>query len=236
MRIYPVEEAECQVDLLEGEGLYRVLRLSGPVDALLEYDLRRHGHEIVRVNEVERWHGSTMRGYSRYLEVPLPARGRLTALIECRASLWGAITGFRVWIGDDLAYTEGHFAGEEHRALPIPAEEALPKNEGYPRPAQAGEPDAGSFPLTHRGSVPPHAYPVRLRTSVNVTLARGILATVAVISVGFAGYVRLTSRPTDAAASARPARRSGGPRARSRSPIVPSPYHYTNPGGSGFSD
>jgi hypothetical protein len=231
-RIYPIGEEECQVDLLEGEGLHRVFRLSGPVDALVEYDLRRHGHEIVRVNEIERWHGSTMRGYSRYLEVPLPARGRLTALIECRASLWGAITGFRVWVGDDLAYTEGHFPGEEHRSLPIPSEEALPRNEGYPRPAEAGVPHAGSFPLSHSGSIPADTGPIRRRTALNVTVARGILATVAVVSVGFAGYVRFTSQSSRASTSVRPAQGSrglSGSRSRGGSPVVPSPYHYTNP-------
>ncbi len=190
----------CTVELIESTGLRRVLKLAGSVNALLDYDVRALGREVLRVDGREVVRASPLLGYHPRFQFTLPGRrGRVPASLEVEVDLWNAITALRLRVGAWVVYSEGVFTGEgvSRDALPIPSSSGREENAGLPHPASAPQLIPETLPLPGEGSFP-DLETLPLESAVRVRRARALLAIVGALGlvglgVGIAGGA-LTAR------------------------------------------
>lgn len=141
--------APVRVTALRKEGARWALRLSGTVNALLEYDGRRVGREVVLLNEVVVAQASTFNGYNRRFELQVAGvRGPLPLVLEVRVSLWAAIEAVTLRLEDQTLYYEDTYRALEptRPALPVPVDAAALAAHTLPRPLPAPPIDARQFP------------------------------------------------------------------------------------------
>ena len=105
-------------ELLSCSGLHWSVQLHGDVEALVEYDARRVGVELVRVNSRVVCREGTFWGYNGRFRFTIPGAGSAAEMV-IRTSLWSAVTEFLLRV-DGVTV----FACEsepERRSLPLPA-------------------------------------------------------------------------------------------------------------------
>lgn len=83
--------------LISASGLHWVLLLRGEIEAVLEYDARRLGLELVKIDSRVVCRESTFWGYNRHFAFTFPGTATPGEL-EVRTSLWSAVTTFDLWV------------------------------------------------------------------------------------------------------------------------------------------
>ena len=141
--------APVRVTAVRKEGARWALRLSGAVNALLEYDGRRVGREVVRLDEKVIAEASTFSGYNRRFELQVvTAGGKVPLVLEVRVSLWAAIEAVTLHLdGQALYYEDTYRIPEPARPpLPVPVDAAALVAHALPRPLPTPPLDAAQLP------------------------------------------------------------------------------------------
>lgn len=119
--------------LLNASGLHWVVQLSGQIEAVVEYDARRTGVEVVKVDSRVVCREGTMWGYNGHFAFTLPNHGNTTrAELEIRTSLWSAVTEFRLRLnGSTVFVCESDI---DTCSLPVPARSPASSRAELPLP------------------------------------------------------------------------------------------------------
>ena len=145
----PELEAPVQAELVIGEAAQRMVRLSGPVQAMVFYDGHGAGYEAVYVNGVEasvrtNWSLSRHHLVPRIdFAIPTPG-GPAPARVEVVAERYRVLGGFRLTVAGQVVYAEGVYETLAEPDLPIPAR-TEEDGRGLPIP-MAGADDNGLSP------------------------------------------------------------------------------------------
>lgn len=145
--------SEIKAELIRKERVRRILRLSGGLEATVEYDGRPTAMELVRVNGQVAAQTPNLSISLTWLvphfEFHLPsADGDVECRVDIAEKRWwlGDMQGFRLTVADTVVYADGTF-GDRGEALPVPAHAPVKAVEGLPVAAEAPSPDGESFPV-----------------------------------------------------------------------------------------
>jgi hypothetical protein len=117
--------------LLTASGLHWVLDLRGEIEAVVEYDARRPGLELVKVNSRVVCREGTFWGYNSHFRFTIPGTPA-TAELEVRATLWSAVTELRLRLDGITVFTCESTV--ESCSLPVPALTPAPNRAELPLP------------------------------------------------------------------------------------------------------
>jgi hypothetical protein len=107
--------------LVTATGLHWVIQLRGGVEAMIEYDARRPGVELVKVDHRVVCREGTLRGYNSRFSFTLPGHPMPTPVeLEVRNSLWSAVTEFRIILAGETVFACR--TDVETCSLPLPVE------------------------------------------------------------------------------------------------------------------
>lgn len=183
------ERGLLRVTALHKEGAYWALRLSGAVNAVLEYDGRKVGREVVRLGEKVVAQASTFNGYNRCFELEAAtARGPLPLVLEVRVSLWAAIESVTLRLAGRTIYYEHTYRAVEpaRPPLPVPVDAATLAYQNLPRPLPAAPLEAAHLPRALAetpGALPAPASPALARSRRHTRTITALLA----LAGGFLG-------------------------------------------------
>ncbi len=124
---------EVEAVLLNASGLHWVIALRGDIEAVIEYDARRPGVELVKVDSRVVCREGTLRGYNGRFSFKLPGvLAPVPVELEIANSLWSAVTELRLEVaGVTVLACETNV---ETCALPVPAGSPAPHRAELPLP------------------------------------------------------------------------------------------------------